>query len=73
MWRKFIKPRLKILFDAEKHGQTVYICSCGDIGEIIPDIMKIGVGNLSAVGVTGTASPEQILSVFDSLPLDAQS
>lgn len=44
MWRKFIKPRLKILFDAVRAmNKKIYIHTCGDISEILPDIIEIGV------------------------------
>ncbi len=44
LWRRFIKPRLKILFDRVRaHGRTVYIHTCGDIREILPDIIEVGV------------------------------
>ncbi len=44
MWRKFFKPRLKTLFDAVKAmNKTVYIHTCGDIREIMPDIIELGV------------------------------
>jgi uroporphyrinogen decarboxylase len=44
LWRKFFKDRLKKLYD-EVHlaGLPVSIHSCGDITEIIPDLIEIGV------------------------------
>jgi len=44
LWRSFLKPRLKEIFDkAKKMGKTVYIHTCGDIQEILPDLIEIGV------------------------------
>lgn len=44
MWRKYLKPRLKIMYEAAKRrGFNVFIHSCGDIHEIFPDIIEIGV------------------------------
>lgn len=43
-WRTFLKPRLAILYDAiRKKGKNVFIHSCGDISEIFPDLIEIGV------------------------------
>jgi uroporphyrinogen decarboxylase len=44
LWRKFFKQRLRKLYD-EVHsaGLPVSIHSCGDITEIIPDLIEIGV------------------------------
>lgn len=44
IWRKIFRPRLKILYDAvHSAGLPVSIHSCGDISEIIPDLIDIGV------------------------------
>ena len=44
IWRKLFKNRLKILYDAvHSAGLPVSIHSCGDISEIIPDLIEIGV------------------------------
>lgn len=43
-WRRYLKPRLKIMYGAaRKRGFTVFIHSCGDISEIFPDLIEIGV------------------------------
>ena len=42
-WRKFLKPRLKIIYGAAiKKGITVMLHSCGDIHELFPDLIEIG-------------------------------
>jgi uroporphyrinogen decarboxylase len=48
IWRKLFKKRLKILYDAvHSAGLPVSIHSCGDITEIIPDLIDIGVNMIS--------------------------
>jgi len=43
-WREFIKPYLKIMYDeVHKNGLFVFIHSCGDIKEILPELIEIGV------------------------------
>lgn len=47
-WRKIFKKRLKILYDAvHQAGLPVSIHSCGDITEIIPDLIEIGVNMIT--------------------------
>jgi len=42
-WRKYIKPRLARIFERIKsHGKIVSVHSCGDIHEIFPDLIEIG-------------------------------
>lgn len=44
LWRQFFKKRLRKLYDAvHSAGLPVSIHSCGDITEIIPDLIEIGV------------------------------
>lgn len=44
LWRKYLKPRLRIMYEAaRKRGFNVFIHTCGDIFEIFPDIIEIGV------------------------------
>lgn len=44
MWRKFIKPYLKIMYGrVHSLGYFVFIHSCGDIRSIINDLIEIGV------------------------------
>jgi uroporphyrinogen decarboxylase len=43
-WRKYLKPRLKIMYEAaRKRGFNVLIHTCGDITELFPDIIELGV------------------------------
>lgn len=42
-WREFIKPYLAQMFKAaKKNGKFVFLHSCGDIEEIFPDLVEIG-------------------------------
>jgi len=42
-WRKYLKPRLaKIYAEVKKHNKFVSIHSCGDVQEIFPDLIEIG-------------------------------
>ncbi len=44
LWRTFIKPRMKEIYQkAKAMGKYVYIHTCGDIHEILPDMIEIGV------------------------------
>jgi uroporphyrinogen decarboxylase len=43
LWRRFIKPRLAILFAAVKQaGKAVMIHSCGRVQELFPELIEIG-------------------------------
>lgn len=43
MWRRYIKPRMAVLFGKVKQaGKFVSIHSCGDIREILGDLIEIG-------------------------------
>ena len=43
LWREFIKPRMEKLYQrAKKNGKFVFQHSCGDIREILPDLIEIG-------------------------------
>ena len=43
LWRKFIKPQVKRMFERSKsHGKWVSIHSCGDIREILGDLIDVG-------------------------------
>ena len=42
-WRKYIKPRMKSLYDiVKKYNGFVFQHSCGHIEEIVPDLIEIG-------------------------------
>lgn len=44
LWRKFLKPRFKEMYAAAaKKNLQVFIHSCGDIADIFPDLIEIGV------------------------------
>jgi uroporphyrinogen decarboxylase len=44
MWRRFLKPRLKRMYDrAHAQGYGVFIHSCGDVRAIMDDLVEIGV------------------------------
>lgn len=48
IWRKLFKPRLKKMYDlVHSFGLPVSIHSCGDITEVIPDLIEIGVNIVS--------------------------
>ena len=47
-WRRLIKPVLKRMYARTRsHGKFVFIHSCGDIKEIMPDLIEIGVNVLN--------------------------
>jgi len=49
-WRKFIKPRLKKIFDrAKRCGFYTFLHSDGDITAIIPDLIEIGLDVINPV------------------------
>ena len=42
-WRKYLKPRLaKVYGEVKKYNKFVSIHSCGDVQEIFPDLIEIG-------------------------------
>ncbi|MCL1792442.1 MAG: hypothetical protein FWG34_01090 [Oscillospiraceae bacterium] len=50
LWRRLLKPRLKKIYDSAKsRGFNVLIHTCGDISDIIPDLIEIGVEVLNPV------------------------
>jgi uroporphyrinogen decarboxylase len=43
LWREFMKPRLAAMYArAKKNGKFIIQHSCGDIGEVFPDLIEIG-------------------------------
>ena len=49
-WRAFIKPRLRKLFAAVKGaGLFAFLHSCGNVSEIIPDLIEIGLDVLHPI------------------------
>ncbi|MGQ9626680.1 MAG: uroporphyrinogen decarboxylase family protein [Anaerolineae bacterium] len=52
MWRKFIKPHLKRLYDlAKEYDLLIMHHSCGSIVEFLPDMMEIGLNIIEPVQV----------------------
>ncbi|OHD64533.1 MAG: hypothetical protein A2096_17665 [Spirochaetes bacterium GWF1_41_5] len=50
MWREFIKPRMKKLCDlVKKNNKYIFFHSCGNIEDLIPDIIEIGIDALNPV------------------------
>lgn len=44
LWREFIKPRLKRMYDeVHKANLPVFIHSCGDVQELFPELIELGV------------------------------
>jgi uroporphyrinogen decarboxylase len=44
LWREFIKPRIRQMYQlAKSRGKQVMIHCCGDIVEIFPDLIEVGV------------------------------
>jgi uroporphyrinogen decarboxylase len=54
MYRQWIKPRHKVLFDfiRTKTKARIFLHSCGSIYDLIPDLIEIGVDALSPVQVS---------------------
>lgn len=43
LWRKFIKPHMKRMYAcAKKNGKYIFQHSCGDVQELFPDLIEIG-------------------------------
>ncbi len=43
-WREFIKPRIRKMYDqAHAHGYDVFIHSCGNITNLLDDLVEVGV------------------------------
>ena len=48
MWREYIKPRMQTLFEMVKERDLfVFFHSCGDIEELIPELIEMGVDVLN--------------------------
>ncbi len=62
MWRKYIKPRLKKLYNlAKSYGYIVQQHSCGSIAEIIPDLIEIGLDGLHPIQVSARGMDLEML------------
>jgi uroporphyrinogen decarboxylase len=50
LWRRFIKPRFaRMVQAAASHGKTTFLHSDGDVAEVIPDLVEIGLDILNPV------------------------
>ena len=44
LWRRYLKPRLKILYNAIRtRDLKLFIHTCGDVAELFPDFIELGV------------------------------
>ena len=44
LWRKYFKPGFKKIFDmGKKHSKKIWFHSCGNILDVLPDLIEIGV------------------------------
>ena len=68
VWRQFVKPRQKQLFDlAHERGYKIMQHSCGSIVKIIPDLVEIGLDGLQPIQVTAEGmDPIELKSDFGS-------
>ncbi|MGI6777318.1 MAG: uroporphyrinogen decarboxylase family protein [Acetivibrionales bacterium] len=62
MWRKFFKPRLaKMVELAHRNGAVAALHSCGDIHEILPDLIDIGLDAINPIQVyAANMDPEEL-------------
>lgn len=70
LWRRFIRGPLKKLVDmAHANGSKFALHSCGDVEEIIPDLIEIGVDILNPIQVSAEhMDPEKLVDKYgDSL------
>ncbi len=59
LWREFIKPRIKTMYQTVKsYNKKVFIHSCGQVEEIFPDLIEVG------VDVFNPFQPE-VMNVFE--------
>jgi len=62
LWRKFYKPYLaRIIEMAHKYGIVTGLHSCGDIHEIIPDLIEIGLDAINPIQVTASNMDPDVL------------
>jgi len=62
LWRKYLKPRYTRLFDIGKRaGKFIWFHSCGDITDVLPDLIEIGLDVWETVQLhTLPISPEKL-------------
>ena len=64
IWRRLIKPRAARLYaEVKSAGLPVFVHSCGNIMEIIPDLIEIGVDALNPIQVIAM-DPEEVKRRF---------
>jgi uroporphyrinogen decarboxylase len=66
MWRKFFKPYIaKLMAQAKKYGCVTALHSCGDIHEIIGDLIEIGVDAINPIQVGAeNMDPVKLVETF---------
>ena len=49
-WRRFVKPSLRAIYNlAKSRGKAVFLHSCGNVSEVIPDLIDIGLDILHPI------------------------
>lgn len=63
MWRRYVKPRNRKLYEfiKKKSDVKLYYHSCGSVYDFIPDLIEIGVDILNPVQVTANKMDTKIL------------
>ena len=62
LWRRFFKPRLCKMIDlAHKNGAITALHSCGDIHEILPDLIDIGLDAINPIQVFAENMDPEVL------------
>ena len=62
MWRKFFKPKIAQLAElGHRYGLKVAMHSCGDIHQIIPDLIEIGIEILNPIQVSAAHMDPAVL------------
>ncbi len=66
LWRKYLKPKYAKLFElAKKHGKYTWFHSCGNIVEVLPDLIDIGMDVWETVQLhTLPISPSELKSQY---------
>lgn len=61
-WREFIKPRLSRLIEiGKRHNKIIWFHSCGDITDVLPDLIDIGIDLWETVQLhTLPVSPQKL-------------
>ncbi|MCD6156092.1 MAG: hypothetical protein J7J32_03510 [Candidatus Atribacteria bacterium] len=68
LWRKYFKPRIKLLCDqAKSYGLRVMLHSCGAVSELIPELSEIGVDILNPLQTRAKGMDLKTLPGFKDL------